>query len=209
MTCGRRTEPPAPSPEMVTASRHHLNKQYAHGVNRLLWDLDKRPMPDADAVMAVITASRAGERRAALDIGAALVLLQAMRQDLDCLEADLYAVARANGLDDESLAAVLELPDAAAAAARRKFLDTRRELSSATLPAARGEPAGSREAARVRGRARQTAGRAAAAARRRQELGQGRPQGPVSGGADADLAAADAAEPRIQAAHEAEPVTLG
>jgi hypothetical protein len=63
---------------MVTASRQHLNSQYARGVDRLLWDLDRQPMPGADAVRAVIAASRAGERRDALGIGAALVLVQAL-----------------------------------------------------------------------------------------------------------------------------------
>jgi len=37
-------ETPVPSPDMVTASREHLNSQYTRGAERLLWDLDQQPM---------------------------------------------------------------------------------------------------------------------------------------------------------------------
>ena len=35
---------------MVAAARRHLTERHATGVDRLLWDAEKRPMPDQDAV---------------------------------------------------------------------------------------------------------------------------------------------------------------
>ncbi len=35
-------EPPAPSPEIVGASRRHLTERYASGVDLLLWETEKR-----------------------------------------------------------------------------------------------------------------------------------------------------------------------
>ncbi|HZR48111.1 MAG TPA: hypothetical protein VFB06_01190 [Streptosporangiaceae bacterium] len=64
-------EPPAPAPEMVDAARRHLTGQYASGVDLLLWDLEKRPMPDGDAVQAVVSARADGHRPDALDIASA------------------------------------------------------------------------------------------------------------------------------------------
>jgi hypothetical protein len=217
MATGQRTEPPAPSADMVSASRRHLNEQYARGVERLLWELEKHPMPDVDAVRAVIAAVRSGEGQDALDIGAALVLLQAMRLELDCLESDVFGVARERGLDDESLAAVLDLPDAAAAQARREFLDSRRELPRTAGPSAlAGPPApadtadGMSRAAAAASRRAATAGqRAEAAARRRNELSQSRHEDPGSPGADPEPAAAHAGQARVEAGEAAERVALG
>src|SRR5437763_12099982 len=102
---------------MVSASRRHLTDRYADGVDRLLWDAEKRFIPDPDAIRSVIAAARAG-RAEALDIGAALVLLQAARLELDWLEYETFEAAHGVGMRDEAVAAVLELPDAAAAEAR-------------------------------------------------------------------------------------------
>lgn len=209
MASSRPIEPPAPAPDMVTASRRHLNSQYSRGVDRLLWDLDKRPMPDTQAVQAVITPSRPRERCDALDIGAALVLVQAVRLDLDCLESEVFTVAQEIGLDDDSLAAVLELPDAGAAAARRTYLSTRRDLPRSVIPEHNGSSDGSQAAAARAGqRARQAADRAAKAAHRREELRQGT-QPVASRHTDAEMAAAHAGAARAQADEAAERVALG
>lgn len=103
---------PAPAPEMVTAARRHLSDRYAAGVDRLLWDNDKRPMPDLDAVTAVIGAAGHAE---VLDIASALVVVHASRLGLDHIEHDLLQAAHAVGLTDEAIAAVLDLPGEAAA----------------------------------------------------------------------------------------------
>ncbi len=69
---------------MVTASRRHLTERYASGVDRLLWDTEKRLIPDLDAIKSVTEAMASGQAEA-LDIGAALVLVQAARLALDRL----------------------------------------------------------------------------------------------------------------------------
>ena len=123
-------EPPAPDPDMVTASRRHLTSEYAGGVERLFWELEKRPMPDLGAVGAVVSAHEAGQPVNALSVGAALVLLQSMRLELDALESSVFAAAAVSGLNFESMAAVLELPDADAAEARGEYLRARRDRKS-------------------------------------------------------------------------------
>jgi hypothetical protein len=204
-------EPPVPEPEMVTASRRHLSTEYAGGVDRLLWELEKRPMPDGEAVSAVLCAHQAGQPVDALSIGAALVLLQSMRHELDCLEADIFDAALDRGLGHESLAAVLELPDAAAVQSRQKYLNARRELPRAPAPprpenhASRGEP---EAAARAGRRAEHAAGRAASAASRREEL-RDLPQSPQTRRAAAERAAAHVNEAKFQAAEAAERVAVG
>lgn len=185
--------------------------EYARGVDRLLWDLEKRPMPDAEAVKAVIVANASGDGGDALDIGGALVLLHAMRLELDCLEADVFDAARASGLRNESLAAVMDLPDAAAVQDWEHWLSTRRELPRAPAPGpSRDVPGPSHDAAARAGRrAGQAADRAAAAARRREQL---RPDArPASAGrrAEAERAAAYASEARVRANDAAERVALG
>ena len=122
-------EPPAPSPEMVSASRRHLTERYASGVDLLLWETEKRLVPDLDAIKAVTGAAVSGQAEG-LDMGAALVLVQAVRLGLDRLECDLFDAARAMGMRPEAIAAVLELPDAAAAEKRHRWLETRRELGT-------------------------------------------------------------------------------
>ena len=112
---------------MVGASRRHLTDRYAAGVDRLLWGTEKRLIPDLDAIRSVIAAAKAGQAEA-LDIGAALVLLQAARLELDRLEYETFEVAHEIGMRDEAIAAVLELPGSAAADDRHRFLAARRAL---------------------------------------------------------------------------------
>ena len=60
----------------MAASRRHLTERYAAGVDRLLWNTEKRFVPDAAAISLVTDAAMAG-LAGALDLGAALVLVQA------------------------------------------------------------------------------------------------------------------------------------
>jgi hypothetical protein len=112
---------------MVDASRRHLTERYASGVDLLLWETEKRLVPDLDAIKAVADAAVSGQAEG-LDMGAALVLVQAARLGLDRLECDLFDVAHAMGMRPEAIAAVLELPDAAAAEKRYRWLKARRAL---------------------------------------------------------------------------------
>ncbi len=139
---------------MVAASRKHLTERYASGVDLLLWETEKRLIPDLDAIKSVTEAVSTGQAEG-LDMGAALVLAQAARLDLDRLEYELFEGARAMGMGSEAIAAVLELPGAAAADKRHKWLKTRRGLP---YNAAESEP---QEALA------DTAGRRAEAAQRR------------------------------------------
>ncbi|MCW2940678.1 MAG: hypothetical protein JWN00_3663 [Actinomycetia bacterium] len=45
---------PAPLPEMVSAARVYLTPRYAVGVDGFLWEAMERPLPDLDAIGAVI-----------------------------------------------------------------------------------------------------------------------------------------------------------
>jgi len=119
---------PVPDPEMAARARQHLNERYAIGVDRLLWEADKRPMPDVDAVAAVIAADGQAE---ALDIASALLLVHTARLRLDHLEHELFEAAQAAGITNLAIAAVLDLPDEAAAHARRQWLAERRMLPHA------------------------------------------------------------------------------
>jgi hypothetical protein len=112
---------------MVTASRKHLTKRYASGVDLLLWETEKRFIPDLDAIRSVTEALSAGQAEG-LDMGAALVLVQAARLGLDRLEYELFEGAQAIGMQSEAIAAVLDLADAAAAGKRHRWLRTRRAL---------------------------------------------------------------------------------
>ena len=42
---------------MVNASRRHPTERYASGVDLLLWETEKRLIPDLDAIKSVIPAS--------------------------------------------------------------------------------------------------------------------------------------------------------
>lgn len=212
MANDKASKPPAPVPDLVTASRRHLTSEFAQGLDRLLWDLEKRPMPDFDAVNGVICAAQAEPSVDALSIGAALVLVQSLRLELDGLEADVFDAALASGMDHDSLAAVLDLPDAAAARRWQQYLEARRELPRAAASSPlRHDPVshGAAEAAARAGRrADQAASRAVAAARRREELRKP-PSEARSRRADAEEAAARASEARVQAGDAAERVATG
>lgn len=202
---------PAPTPDTVTASRRHLTTGYASGVDRLLWDMDKRPMPDLDAVRAVVAASQADKPVDALDIGAAVILLLEMRLELDCLEADVLDAALDSGLGFESLAAVLELPDPVLVRSRLEYLLARRELPRAAAvesapPRHPRESGTTRAAAQAVRRAETAASRAESAARRRREL---RDNQRSPNRTDAEIAAACASEARSHAADAAERVASG
>ena len=75
---------------MVGASRRHLTERYASGVDLLLWETEKRLIPDLDAIRSVTEAAASG-RAEGLDMGAALALVQAVRLGLDRLECELFA----------------------------------------------------------------------------------------------------------------------
>ncbi|WP_344259914.1 hypothetical protein [Actinomadura napierensis] len=111
---GRPVEPPAPDPKMVRAARVHLTGRYAKGVQVLLWETYERPMPDVDAIEAVIKAAEDGTAIGP-DLAAALVLAQAVRLDADRREFRLLNAARDAGLEAEAIATVLDLPGAHAA----------------------------------------------------------------------------------------------
>jgi hypothetical protein len=202
-------EAPAPSPDMVTASRRHLTERYASGVDRLLWDTEKRLVPDLDAIRSVIDAASSGQAEA-LDIGAGLVLLQAVRLEVDRLEHDVFEGAHAMGMGEEAVAAVLDLPDAAAASKRRRWLKGRRALPYADIASpGRSGAGGSAEAAKRAGRrASEAADRAAEAARRRDQLSQPTAR-PRSSRQQVERAAANAGEARVLADEAAERVALG
>jgi hypothetical protein len=114
---------------MVDASRRHLTERYASGVDLLLWETEKRLVPDLDAISAVTEAAVSGQAEG-LDMGAALVLVQAVRLGLDRLECDLFDAARAMGMSAAAIAAVLDMQDAAAAEKRHRWLETRRALGT-------------------------------------------------------------------------------
>ncbi len=149
---------PAPPPELVAASRRHLTDRYASGVDRLLWQTEKRFIPDAAAVSLVTDAATAGLTDA-LDLGAVLVLVQAGRLDLDGLEYEIFQGTHAAGMRRDALAAILGLPDAAAAGMRQRRLEVRQaqaqpQVRERSAPD-RGLPGRSGAAAQAAARARQ------------------------------------------------------
>ena len=126
---------------MVDASRRHLTERFASGVDLLLWETGKRLIPDLDAIKTVTQAAASG-RAEGLDLGAALVLVQAARLGLDRLEGELFEAAYASGMRAEAIAAVLDLPDAAAADKRQRWLEGRRALPHATAEPQRPDTSG-------------------------------------------------------------------
>ena len=213
MTAQGSPEPPAPSPDTVTASRRHLTERYAAGVDRLLWELDERTMPDTEAIRAVHSAASDGESPDALDIGAALVTLQAVRLEMDLLEADLLDAAKSGQVTAESLAAVLGLPDADALDARHRALAAKRRLPRALtwrITLSPHPPGTAREAAdRAAQRASQAADRAAAAKRRREQLADEKTRSASASRELADQESAYARAAQASARNAAERVALG
>jgi hypothetical protein len=105
---------PAPAPEMVRAARAFLTPRYAVGVDGFLWETMDHPLPDLDAIDAVIAASdRArqgtGEQPQPMAVAAALIVLGAARLNTDQTEARLLNSAQAAGMGWEQIAAVLDL----------------------------------------------------------------------------------------------------
>jgi hypothetical protein len=105
---------PAPSPEMVRAARAYLTPRYAAGVDEALWEVLEQPLPDLDAIDAVIAASDrarsgAGDQPQPMEVAAALVVLGAARLDLDQTEARLLNAAQAAAMRWEQIAAILDL----------------------------------------------------------------------------------------------------
>lgn len=190
--------PPGPLPDAVSAARRQLNELYASGVERLLWELDKQPMPDLDAIRRAITAAGNGDSGG---LAPSLVLLQAARLKLDRLEAEAFDAAYAAGIGDETLAGMLELPGAQAAAAWYRWLATRQALPyDEPRPARRAVPGGAADDAASAGRrAHQAATRVAQIAQRLEQLHS----------ADGNRPSAIAGEARILADEAIERATLG
>lgn len=105
---------PAPTPQTVQQARAYLTPRHATGVDGFLWQSKERPMPDRDAINAVITAGdRAqhgtGDHPEPVEVAAALLVLSAVRLGLDQTEARLLNTAQASGMGFEQIAAVLDL----------------------------------------------------------------------------------------------------
>lgn len=105
---------PAPTPQTVQQARAYLTPRHATGVDGFLWQSRERPMPDRDAINAVITAgARAqcgtGDHPEPVEVAAALLVLSAVRLGLDQTEARLLNTAQASGMGFEQIAAVLDL----------------------------------------------------------------------------------------------------
>ncbi|MDL4815263.1 hypothetical protein [Actinomadura opuntiae] len=105
---------PAPAPQIVQQARAYLTPRHATGVDGLLWQSRERPMPDRDAIDAVITAGErarhgTGDSPEPVEVAAALLVLSAVRLALDQTEARLLNTARAAGMGFEQIAAVLDL----------------------------------------------------------------------------------------------------
>ncbi|MFG2001173.1 hypothetical protein ACGFNU_18710 [Spirillospora sp. NPDC048911] len=173
-------ELPTPDPDMVRAARHHLTSRYATGVAAVLWEMHKHPMHDLDAITQVLKAARGDDTDTAqgsqeesedppeadaMDVGAALLLLAAVRLDVDKLEAGLFDRALELGMNYEQIASTLDLRDAEAARRRHKSLNRR-----ARVPADEVEPVqfGGTDERVARGSA--AAQRAAEAAARTEQL---------------------------------------
>lgn len=103
---------PVPVPAQVHAARAHLTSLHATGVDAVMWEARRHPMPDHAAIAAVIAASQAaqagtGEQPEPLEVAAALVLLEAVRLETDQTEARLLDTAQAAAMGWEQIAAIL------------------------------------------------------------------------------------------------------
>jgi hypothetical protein len=110
---------------MVRSAREHVTSRYAAGLEAELWKLFKTPLRDLDAVRAVAEAAERDGQADALDLGAALVLVQAVHQYLARTEVRLIDAATAAGVGWEAIAAVLGLPGADAARRHYRQLGVR------------------------------------------------------------------------------------
>jgi hypothetical protein len=194
---------------MVWVARRHLTIAYARGARRLMWDTEKRPLPDAEAIAAVLAA--AGHARME-DLSAALVLIQAQHLDLDRAEFELIGQLRGAGVIDDALAAMLELPGPAQAAARYQQLKARYQLARAEALPVEFPPrpeAAAEAARRARLRAEGAATRTEQARQRIEEVHAASQRGRGLNRDDVELAHARAAEARLLAAESADRTMLG
>lgn len=146
---------PAPSPQMVRDARAYLTPRYAVGVEVFLWEAMELPLPDSDAIGAVIAASAqaqrgAGDQPQPMEVAAALLLLGTVRLVVDQMEARLLNVAQASALGWEQIAAILDV-SAEEAEGRYRRLKPRLDepVAEAPLPRPRGVGAVSRPAHRA------------------------------------------------------------
>ena len=119
-------------------------------------------------------------------MGAALVLVQAARLGLDRLEHELFEAARAMGMPLEAIAAVLDLPDAAAAEKRQRWLEARRALPYATAESQRPEADPAARRAEAAHWAKSVRAKSVEAPSARTESGHRREAGQAAGGAGDD-----------------------
>jgi hypothetical protein len=131
---GEGLRPPPQPPAMVRAVREHVTARFAQGVDQLVWEAHKRPMPDATAADLVVEAADAGAADAA-DLAAALILVQAAQLDLDRLAWRVMKAAERAGMTPETIAAVLELPSAEQARRYSRWLGERAALPVDEVPA--------------------------------------------------------------------------
>jgi hypothetical protein len=135
---------PVPSPDMVHAARARLAGRFATGVDALLWEAVRQPMHDAQAISSLVASARGGNDGpppGALDFGAALIVLAALRLDIDRLEAELVDAIRDAGLDWEFIATTLRVT-VPQAAKRQRLLSKRRALPTDRVRPAAAVPEG-------------------------------------------------------------------
>lgn len=126
-------EEPVPAPGLVTAARSRLAARFAHGVDEVLWQGRKLPMPDREAITKVLHAAAQGADLSAEDLAAALIVSGAVRLDLDRLEADLLDAAVQYGMDWGQIASILDLSDADTARRHYHHLAVRRRQPVANV----------------------------------------------------------------------------
>jgi hypothetical protein len=140
-----KTYLPAPSPEMVRAARAYLTPRYAAGVDQVLWELMEQPLPDLDAIDALLADSdRAqrgpGDQPQPMEVAAALVVLGAARLDMDQTEARLLDAAQASAMGWEQIAAILGLTVQEAEERHRQLKPRLDEPVAQVLPQRSGGP---------------------------------------------------------------------
>jgi hypothetical protein len=147
---------PAPEPSRVQAARNQLIGHYAADGDGILWVTAGPPLLDLRAVSTVLEAAHRanGQHRrtrpadaqardgqvGALDLGAALIVLAALRLDIDRLEADLMDEVLRAGLGQEFIASALGIP-VPQAMKRHRLLGERRNSPTDGVPRAASPPA--------------------------------------------------------------------
>jgi hypothetical protein len=105
---------PAPTPEAAQAARAYLTPRFGAEMDVILWESRQRLLPDRAAIEAVITTSKRsqqgeGTQPSPMEIAATLVVLAALRLDLDRTESALIHAAQTSGVSWEQIAAILDL----------------------------------------------------------------------------------------------------